>query len=410
MHFDVFFSLSQTPVNGVLPSEAEMFANFFAEVEAADALGYGVAWIAESHLSSEVQKAHPRPVIPSWRGEVGLNADVFQLAHHVFRRTRRIEVGSAVMNLLVNGGPVAAAERVAAFASLHGLDPDERRRLHVGFAAGRFEFMARAFGVVPRDAVEAAAWPALKGKVFAEASEIFLRLWRGDTLSSDDVPAPTLARADFRSDDDWQRVLDAAGKPATTARLTLARRYSFDVLKIVPQAWRRELCVPVLGSHEPRLQEDVQRFLPVRVFNLSITRPEIIDDTHRRMAAAFNPAGGPWRREYMPRTVMVFINEEPRLTPAERRAAALEESRAALSAYWTALEGTLDPKKVEGAAENAVIGDAEAVARQLAERFHPDDRLMLWFDFFNHDRARVIADMEAFMTKAAPLVQKLARR
>ena len=75
MKFDVFFSISQTPVHGVTPSEADMFRNFFAEVEAADALGYGVAWIAESHLSSDVQKRHATPVIPHWQGEVGLNCD-----------------------------------------------------------------------------------------------------------------------------------------------------------------------------------------------------------------------------------------------------------------------------------------------------------------------------------------------
>src|SRR5262245_33842179 len=147
MDFDVFFSISQTPVGGRTPSEAEMFANFFAEVEAADRLGYGVAWIAESHLSSEIQKRHRAPVIPHWQGEVGLNADFLQLAHHVFRRTRRIEAGSAVMNILVNGGPIAAAERIAVFCALHGLDAGERRRIHVGFSQGRFEFMNRAAGI-----------------------------------------------------------------------------------------------------------------------------------------------------------------------------------------------------------------------------------------------------------------------
>ncbi|MCA1811127.1 MAG: hypothetical protein LC623_03840, partial [Halobacteriales archaeon] len=70
-----------------------------------------------------------------------------------------------------------------------------------------------------------------------------------------------------------------------------------------------------------------------------------------------------------------------------------------------ALEGTLDPKKVEGAADNAVIGNAEEVAAQV-RRYHPDDRLMLWFDFFNHDSPRVIRNMEAFMEKVAPLLRR----
>ena len=109
----------------------------------------------------------------------------------------------------------------------------------------------------------------------------------------------------------------------------------------------------------------------------------------------------------MPRTVLVFVNAEPDLSDAERSAAAHGEARAALSAYWTALEGTLDPAKVERAAENAVVGNPEEVAQQIAERFHPDDRLMLWFDFYKHDADRVVADMTAFMEQVAPRVSAL---
>ena len=406
MDFDIFFSISQTPVDDVLPNEAAMFRNFFAQVEAADALGFGTAWIAESHLSSEVQKRHREPVIPHWRGEVGLNVDFLQLAQQIFRRTRRIEAGSAVMNILSNGGPVAAAERIAAFCTLHGLDPAERRRIHVGFAAGRFDFMNRAYGILPRDAIEAAAWPAVKGKIFAEAATIFLRLLRGDVLSSHDLPEPSLSRADFRTEVEWEKVLSLAAPGGERPEvLPLQRRFAFEPLKIVPQEWRRELCVPVIGSHDPRLQEEVNRILPVQVFNLSITRPEVIEDTHRRLGQAYHPDGGPWRRGYMPRTLMVFLNEQPHLSPEERRETARAEARKALAAYWTALEGTLDPTKVEAAADNAVVGNADDVAEQILARFHPEDRLMLWFDFFNHDSPRVVANMEAFMTHVAPRVR-----
>ena len=409
MKWNIFFAISQTPVGGVCPDEAEMFRNFFAQVEAADRLGFDVAWIAESHLSSEVQKRNRHPVVPHWEGEVGLNVDFLQLSHHIFRRTRRIETGSAVMNILCNGGPIAAAERVAAFLGLHGLDRSERRRIHVGFAAGRFDFMNRASGIVPRDDVEEEAWPALKGKTFAEAAEIFVRLLRGDVLNSEQVRETTLARADFRSDGDWEKVLQAAGRSGETAgdlTLPVPRRWVFEDLKIIPQDWRRELLQLVIGSHDPKLQEEINGILPVQVFNLSITRPEIIEDTHQRMARAYHSDGGPWLRGYMPRTVFVFLNEQPGLSPEARRAAAQEEARAALGAYWTALEGTLDPHKVKNAADNALVGNAEDVASQIRERFHPDDRLMLWFDFFNHDSDRVIANMEAFMTRVRPLVER----
>jgi alkanesulfonate monooxygenase SsuD/methylene tetrahydromethanopterin reductase-like flavin-dependent oxidoreductase (luciferase family) len=68
------------------------------------------------------------------------------------------------------------------------------------------------------------------------------------------------------------------------------------------------------------------------------------------------------------------------------------------------LEGTIDPAKVERATDNAVIGNVEEVAAQIRERFDLDDRLMCWFDFFNHDSERVKRNMEAFMTKVAPAV------
>ena len=83
-----------------------------------------------------------------------------------------------------SGGPIPQAERVGSFLALHGMNPEEKRRLHIGFSAGRFEFMARPYGIVPRDEVEEAAWPALRGQIFAEASEIFLRLLNGEVISS----------------------------------------------------------------------------------------------------------------------------------------------------------------------------------------------------------------------------------
>ena len=82
--------------------------------------------------------------------------------------------------------------------------------------------------------------------------------------------------------------------------------------------------------------------------------------------------------------------------------AAQAEARKALGEYWKALQGTIDPARVESAANNALIGNAEEIRTQVAERFHPQDRLMLWFDFFNHDSERVVANMRAFMEKVAP--------
>ena len=404
MKFDLFFSISQTPVDGHTPDEATMFRNFFRQVEAGDALGYGVAWVAESHYSSEVQKSHRKPVVPHWQGEVGLNADILQLAPQVFHRTKRIEVGSAVMNIVCNGGPLAAAERVATFASYHGLDPAERRRLHLGFSAGRFDFMNRVTGIDARHEWEERAWPQVKSKLFWEATEIFLRLLRGDTLCSADIPEYALTVADFRSPEEWNVVRDLAG--ITNDRLPLPQRWSFEATRIVPSDWRRELVQPVIGSHDPMLQEFANTYLPTQVFNLSITHPEIIEDTHRRLSTAYHPDGGPWRRDYMPRTVFVFLNADSDKTPEAQRKAAQAHAEAALGAYWKALDGTLDPKKVEGAADNALIGNPQDVVEQILLRFHPEDRLMLWFDFFDHDCNRVIRGMEAFMQEVVPRIEK----
>lgn len=380
-----------------------MFRNFFDQVVAADEIGYKVAWVAESHLSSEVQKRTSEPVIPHWEGEVGLNVDILQLASHVFAKTRRIEVGSAILNILCNGGPVAHAERIAAFLSLHGLSAEEKRKIHVGFAAGRFDFMNRAYGVGPRNALEKRAWGAVKGLVFTQAAEIFVRLLQGQTIASSDLtPMPSLCREHFRSDADWESIRALAqGEEA----LQIKPFFSFETLKIVPQEFRRDLLQLVVGSHDPSVQELLNTVAPVQVFNLSITRPEVIEDTHRRMARAYHPTGGGWQRSYMPRTVFVFLNEQPGLTQASRRAAAREEARSALSAYWKALEGTIDTKKVTDAADNALVGDAEEVASQALARFHPGDRLMLWFDFFNHDNARVIENMRAFAEKVIPRIE-----
>tara|TARA_B110000014_G_C20120174_1_gene593261 strand:- start:1316 stop:2554 length:1239 start_codon:yes stop_codon:yes gene_type:complete len=409
MEFDIFFSISQTPdTSGFKPSESEMFENFFDQVVLADELGFGVGWVAQAHLSTEIQKSNKNPVVPHYPGEVGLCTDFFQVAREMFSRTKRMDVGSAVMSILASGGPIAQAERVGSFLALHGMDPDEERKLHIGFSAGRFEFMARPYGIVPRDAVEEAAWPALRGQIFSEASEIFLRLLNGEVVSSESVPATTLKRENFRTDEDWGEVQRVAvrqdGLEAPPESIEIGNRYVFEDIKTIPQDWRRDLLNLVIGSHDPNLQEKVNRFRPVQVFNLSITPPHVIEDTHERMSRDYHKDGGDWSRRMMPRTIMVFLNDEDGLTREQQDEAAMEEARSALSTYWSALEGTIDPGKIDRATDNAVIGSVQSVSEQISQRFDPEDRLMCWFDFFNHDSERVMRDMTAFMTKVAPEV------
>ena len=411
MDYDVFLSIAQTPVDDFTPDEDTMFSNFFEQLEAADKLGFGTAWVAQAHLSTEVQKMNKQPVVPHWEGEVGLCTDFFQLAHLMFAKTKNINVGSAVMSLLTHGGPVGIAERVGSFLALHGLDKNEKRKLRIGFSAGRFEFMARPYGIVPRDIVEEAAWPALRGQIFAEACEIFLRLLNGEIVNSDVIRKTVLTRSNFRSDEDWQNVQKAVIERDSISNspdsITIPNRYVFEDLKNIPQAWNRDLLDLILGSHDPSLQKEINEIRPVKVFNLSITPPEVIEATHERMSKCYHSDGGPWSRNYMPRTLMVFVNDEQNLSETERTKAAKEEAEKSLSSYWGALEGTIDPMKVSKAVDNSVIGNVEEVAQQIAERFHPDDCIMAWFDFFNHDSPRVIRNMDAFMNKVIPRVEEL---
>ena len=399
MELDIFFSISQTEVDGYMPSERVMFENFFEQVELADRLGFGTAWIAESHLSTEVQKTNPGAVIPHFVGEIGLNTDILQLAHRIFARTQRIGVGSAIMNILANGGPVAAAERVKTFLALHGLDENERRILTIVFASGRFPFINIPYGIVPRNAVETAAWPVVKNKIFEEATEIFLRLLKGETLNSRMIAPRALRRQDFRKEDDWTRALEAYGH--SVDEIPLEPRWRFPNLKIVPQESRMDLLRLSIGSHDPGTQIFANTIMPVGVFNLSITPGDEIEKTNERMREHYHPEGGGWQRRLMPRTVLVFINEDD---PAK----AHDEAKAALSNYWRALEGTLDEEKVRRATNNALVGNSEQILEQMKGRFDPADRLMLWFDFNNHDSKRVMKNMSDFMARVAPALQTRA--
>jgi len=407
MLFDVFFSICQTPVDGVHPSEQQMFAHFFEQVQAADELGYGIAWVAESHLSCEVQKHNPGAVIPNFVGEIGLNTDILLLAPHIFARTKRIEVGAAIKSLFCNGGPMAHAEAVKSFLTLHQFSPAAQRRLHLGIAAGRFPFSSAPYGIVPRNDAEKVAWPALKGKIFGESLEIFLRFLRGDIFSSNDLPATTLSRNDMRSDEDWQKLKSAAGLPLAQ-EISFAQRWSFPRTGVIPKETSLQALQLYVGSHEAKIQDFANQILPCGVLNLSITPGDEIERTHARMPTTFHKDGGPWERALMPRTVLVFLDATPGLNTAQQSARANEKARKALNTYWNALEGTLDPARIENAVNNALVGNAVEVAAQLKERFHADDRLMLWFDFFNHNTGEVMTAMRDFKRFVAPLVNREA--
>ena len=404
MKFDLFLSICQTDVDGWTPTEKQMFESFFDQVKLADELGFGTAWVAETHLSCQVQKENPDAVIPHFKGEIGLNTDILQLAHVVFAKTKRINVGSAIRNIICNGGPMAHAEAVRTFLTLHGMNPTENRKLELGFAAGRFPFSNTPYGFTPKTELEKAAWEVLKNKYFSQATEIFLRFLKGESFSSKDVSTQFLRASDFRKSEDWEKVqaIDAKISGQKRNEIPLDCHWTFGKVGMIPADVSLKNLLLTIGSHDPASQALANQHLPVGVFNLSITPASVIEETHQRMGKAYHASGGPWRRELMPRTVMIFMDDTAGLTDAQKSEKAKDQARRAWKNYWLAMEKTLDPAKVESAVSNTIAGNVQEVVAQIKEKYRSEDRLMLWFDFNNHDNEAVKASMKTFFMKVAP--------
>ncbi len=409
MKFDIFFSICQTEIDGYMPSEKVMFQQFFDQLKLADELGFETAWVAETHLSCEVQKSHPDAVIPHFKGEIGLNTDILQLAHKAFAMSKRIHIGSAIRNILCNGGPLAHAEALKSFLTLHSLDPLEKRKLFWGYAAGRFPFSNKPYGIKARNQLEELAWPVIKGLIFNQATEIFLRVLGNERISSQDLAPQIIRPKSFREASLWDQILQlnqTIGYSKKEDGLVLPPFWEFETVGVIPFDAPMELLQLVVGSHDPEVQILANRYFPHWVFNLSITPVGTIESTHQRLTDHFHSSGGPWQRSYMPRTSLIFLNGDAHLSPAEQRAKARQGAQSAIENYWRAIEGTLDARKVAEAVENAVYGNPQDVAEQLQAKYHPDDRLMLWFDFNNHDNAAIKASMEAFWNQTRPLLTK----
>jgi len=412
MKYDIFFSICQTEVDGYIPRERTMWENFFDQVRLADELGYKTAWLAETHLSCQIQKENPGAVIPNFKGEIGLNTDILQLAHLVFHQTKRIHVGSAIRNILCNGGPLAHAEAVKTFLSLHSLKKDETRLLELGFAAGRFPFSYHAYGIKPRDPVDEMAWEVVKNKVFQEATVIMLKALRGDCFASREVAPLHLRPSDFRDPQQWEKLYKLAKEDRRRwddDKILHLPFFNFEKVGVIPFEAPLDLLRLTIGSHDPETQMLANQILPTGVFNLSITPGDVIEETHRRMKTEFHSSGGPWTRAHMPRTALIFVDATKGQSPEAQSARAREQSRKAWSNYWLAMEKTLDPKKVENAVENSIAGNPEEVAQAIAKKYHPEDRLMLWFDFNNHDNEQIKKNMTVFMEQVRPRVEELIR-
>ncbi len=417
MKFDIFLSICQTEVDNYKPTEKVMFQNFFSQLQLADELDLETAWVAETHLSCQTQKDNPSAVIPYFTGEIGLNTDILQLAHVAFAKTKRINIGSAIRNIICNGGPIAHAEAVRTFLTLHDLNENENRKLDLGFAAGRFPFSNRPYGYYPKTELEKAGWDVIKNKYFIQAVEIFLRLLKGEHLSSRDLRTFYLEKSDFRDPSQFDKIVGIAGpqgrvhemtgpsgaQGSTTGagrqRVALESHWNFEKVGVIPFENSLKNLRLTLGSHDPEAQILANEILPCGVFNLSITPEKIIEETHARMAGAYHADGGPWRRDLMPRTAMVFLSDESSKTDKENSAIAKKQAEVAWVNYWKAMEGTLDPKKVEQAVGNTIAGNIYEVKELVQKKYHKDDRLMLWFDFNNHNNEGIKKSMRSFFEK-----------
>lgn len=381
MQFDLFHSLGR--VDSIEPAlgDEEVFRNFIMQVKHGESLGFGTIWVAESHYSSEVQKRHRSPVIPHYQGEVGLNCDSMQVAHWIFEHTERIGFGTAIFNIVGgNGGPIVAADRVRSLAWLNRLRTSPRN-LHIGVAAGRFPYINSPGGIVPRNNSELDAWAEVRRRIFVEALEIFLRLCRGETLSSEDLES-TRAPLDRGRD------------------IPYVPRWTFDALQLVPQMAGIDdpYLRMVLGSADPMALEVGLRYWDLDLFNLSFTAPAEIERTHVRMERLCQGHGRTWNRWRMPRTVLTFIDTESRR--------AHERARAALTTYIEAMRGTVGTPPMEVLLSRALIGSPEEIRQQLSPAdphgFAAQDRLMLWFEFNQSDCDGICKQMELFARDVMP--------
>ena len=394
MIFDLFHSLSDPVVSGRTLGAGRCFGQFLEQVTLAEELGMSTVWCAESHFSSETQKRGRQPSIPHFAGEVGLNADSFQLFHCIVSRTQRIGLGTAIHNIVGgSGGPIASADRVNTLRFINRELWPRPRELNIGIAAGRFPYQNSPFGITARNRAEALLWAHVQRFAFYEAVEIFLRLLSGEELASDQLTAHEVSLAQAEA------VLGAAQQaelPASSFPYRPAPRWNFESLRLVPEAGSSEDLNVVLGSADPEALAVARRFWKVDLFNLSFTPPARIEAIHAQMAAG-DPS---WSRRRLPRTVLVFADPS--------RATALGRADAALDAYIEAMRGTAQVPDKQVLLERALVGDASEIREQLgpggSHGFDAADRLMLWFEFNQTDGAAIQRQMKYFFEE---VVEKL---
>jgi len=400
MKFDVFHSLGRIDSIANPLNDRDSFKNFFSQAIAAEELGFETLWVAESHFSSEVQKQNPNAVIPNYHGEVGLNSDSMILAQGLFARTKKIGFGTAIMNILGgNGGPIACANRIRSLAWHNSLQ-DNPRKLNIGVASGRFPYINLPFGIKPRNEEEAVLWSQYKNLIFIEALEIFLRLSNDEILCSNDITKRRIDRSMFKDDETWELAKTKLGLKNDNS-WEYKPRYEFDKLKLVPDFPSSELfknLTFVLGSGDPLARETALKHGDLDVFNLSFTPPDVLTKMHSDLDKEYTKAGKSWSRQRMPRTVLVFIDNDSKV--------ATKNAEHCFDTYIEAMRGTVKMPPREYLMDRALIGTPEEIIEQLApdsvKGFDTNDRLMLWFEFNQSDNEAILNQMKLFAENVIP--------
>ncbi|NBX76737.1 MAG: LLM class flavin-dependent oxidoreductase [Proteobacteria bacterium] len=390
MIFDLFHSISDPVINGKTLGISRAFSNFLDQTVLSEALGFDTVWCAESHFSSETQKKTSVATIPHFSGEVGLNCDSFQLAQLIFQRTHRINFGTAIHNIVGgSGGPIASAERVRFLGFLNQRVGQWNRKLRMGVAAGRFPYQNTPFQMVPRDQTEKELWPLMKRYAFIEALEIFLRLVRGEEISSKDIKTWMV---------DPKEIGDPEIKKKYVSPVTVRKRWEFEMLKLMPEMDCSKNLEIVLGSHDPLALDWGLKFWDLSLFNLSFTSPDKIEDLHRQMTQKYAGSSRVWNRGRLPRTVMVFINQN--------RKKAYQLADQVLDNYIEAMRGTAQVPEKAVLLQRALVGDPSEVCEQMkpggVRGFHPEDRLMLWFEFNQLENEEIKDQMKLFFKEVVP--------
>jgi alkanesulfonate monooxygenase SsuD/methylene tetrahydromethanopterin reductase-like flavin-dependent oxidoreductase (luciferase family) len=157
-----------------------------ARVELAEALGFDDVWVPEQHFSPYC-----------------LAGDALLLAGHIAARTRRVRIGTAVVNLTFTH-PLRFAERVAL------LDHATGGRVEVGVGRG-YQFPQYGVFGVPIDETRA---------IFDEALDVVLRAWTGEEFGHEGrwfrIPRVRIWPAPVRPPGDV--LLHAVNSPDSMAR------------------------------------------------------------------------------------------------------------------------------------------------------------------------------------------------